>query len=38
MRVAEINRLHKILDDGGIKLGGMVSDIDGCPRAPWSKP
>ncbi len=25
----EINRLHKILDDGGIKLGGVVSDING---------
>jgi len=29
MRASEINRLHKILDDGGIKLGGVVSDIDG---------
>ncbi|MDP1647767.1 MAG: IS110 family transposase [Rubrivivax sp.] len=29
MRSSEINRLHKILDDGGIKLGGVVSDIDG---------
>jgi transposase len=26
---AEKNRLHKILDDAGIKLGGVVSDIDG---------
>ena len=26
---SEINRLHKILDDGGIKLGGVVSDING---------
>ena len=24
-----MNRLHKILDDGGIKLGGVVSDING---------
>jgi transposase len=29
MRASELNRLHKILDDGGIKLGGVVSDIDG---------
>jgi transposase len=29
MRASEINRLHKVLDDGGIKLGGVVSDIDG---------
>ena len=26
---AEKNRLHKLLDDAGIKLGGVVSDIDG---------
>jgi transposase len=25
----EKNRLHKILDDGGIRFGGVVSDIDG---------
>jgi transposase len=25
----EKNRIHKILDDAGIKLGGVVSDIDG---------
>jgi transposase len=29
MRASEINRLHKILDDGGIKLGSVVSDING---------
>ena len=29
MCASEINRLHKILDDGGIKLGGVVSDING---------
>ncbi|MGF6960952.1 transposase [Paraburkholderia youngii] len=29
MRASEINRLHKILDDGGIKLRGVVSDING---------
>lgn len=29
MRASEINRMHKILDDGGIKLGGVVSDING---------
>ena len=29
MRASEVNRLHKILDDGGIKLGGVVSDING---------
>jgi hypothetical protein len=27
MCASEINRLHKILDDGGIKLGSVVSDI-----------
>jgi transposase len=26
---AETNRLHKLLDDAGIKLGGLVSDING---------
>jgi len=29
MRASEINRLHKILDDGGIKLGSVVSDVNG---------
>ena len=29
MLAAETNRLHKILDDGGIKLGAVVSDIKG---------
>ncbi len=29
MRASEINRLHKVLDDGGIKLGGVVSDMHG---------
>ena len=29
MRASEINRLHKILDDAGIKLGAVVSDING---------
>jgi transposase len=29
MRASELNRLHKVLDDGGIKLGGVVSDING---------
>jgi transposase len=28
-RPSEINRLHKILDDGGIKLGGVVTDLNG---------
>jgi transposase len=29
----EKNRVHKVLDDAGIKLGGVVSDIDGvCAR------
>jgi transposase len=28
--VAEKNRLHKLLDDAGIKLGGVVADIDGA--------
>ncbi len=29
MCASELNRLHKILDDGGIKLGAVVSDIGG---------
>jgi transposase len=29
MLSAETNRMHKILDDGGIKLGAVVSDING---------
>ena len=29
MLAAETNRMHKVLDDGGIKLGGVVSDING---------
>lgn len=29
MCASEINRLHKMLDDGGIKLGAVVSDING---------
>jgi len=29
MCACEINRLHKILDDGGIELGGVTSDING---------
>ena len=29
MLAAEINRLHNILGDGGIKLGGVVNDITG---------
>ena len=29
MHNAEVNRLHKMLDDAGIKLGGVVSDING---------
>jgi len=29
MLTSEANRLHKILDDGGIKLGAVVSDVKG---------
>lgn len=29
MQSAQTNRLHKLLDDAGIKLGGLVSDIHG---------
>lgn len=29
MLAGETNRLHKVLDDGGIKLGAVVSDING---------
>ena len=32
MLAAETNRMHKVLDDGGIKLGGVVSDINGVDR------
>ena len=28
-QAAETNRLHKLLDDAGIKLGGLVADING---------
>ena len=28
-RAAEMNRLHKLLDDAGIKLGALVSDLNG---------
>ena len=27
--VSEKNRLHKVFDDAGIRLGGLVSDING---------
>jgi transposase len=26
---SQVNRLHKMLDDGGIKLGAVVADING---------
>jgi transposase len=29
MCTSQINRLHKMLDDGGVKLGAVVSDIHG---------
>lgn len=29
MCASEVNRLHKLLDDAGIKLGAVVSDING---------
>jgi transposase len=29
MQASEKNRLHKLLDDAGIKLGAVVADIDG---------
>jgi transposase len=29
MLAGEKNRLHKLLDDAGVKLGGVVADIDG---------
>jgi transposase len=29
MCASQINRLHKTLDDGGVKLGAVVSDING---------
>ena len=33
MLAAEKNRLHKLLDDAGIKLGGLVADINGKAAA-----
>lgn len=29
MLASETNRMHKVLDDGGVKLGAVVSDING---------
>lgn len=29
MQAAETNRMHKLLDDAGIKLGGLVADLHG---------
>ena len=26
---SELDRLHKVLDDGGIKLGAVVADVNG---------
>ena len=38
MLAGEKYRLHKLLDDAGIKLGGVVADIDGVYAPPkWSK-
>lgn len=37
MHSSEINRLHKVLDDGGIKLGGVVSDINGVSASAMVK-
>ena len=37
MHSAEVNRLHKVLDDGGIKLGGVVSDINGVSASAMVK-
>ena len=46
MHSAQVNRLHKVLDDGSIKLGGVVSDINGVSasamvqgfdRGPWHR-
>jgi transposase len=37
MHSAEINRLHKVLDDAGIKLGGVVSDLNGVSAAAMVK-
>ena len=36
MCASEVNRPHKVLDDGGIKLGGVVSDINGVWPERWS--
>lgn len=33
MAASEKNRVHKLLDDAGIKLGGVVSDINGVSAA-----
>ena len=37
MHSAEVNRLHKVLDDGSIKLGGVVSDINGVSASAMVK-
>jgi len=37
MHSAEVNRLHKVLDDAGIKLGGVVSDINGVSASAMVK-
>lgn len=37
MCASELNRLHRILDDAGIKLGAVVSDINGVSARAWSK-
>jgi hypothetical protein len=38
MHSAEVNRLHKVLDDGSIKLGGVVSDINGVSASRTRRP
>ena len=37
MHSAEVNRLHKVLDDGSIKLGGVVSDSNGVSASAMVK-
>lgn len=37
MQASEKNRLHKLLDDAGVKLGAVVADIDGVSARAMSE-
>jgi len=36
-RGREIQRLEKLLEDAGIKLSSVATDINGCPGGPCSR-